>query len=718
MTPESMQEISLTDQAKAVVWQIFGEGASPLTRRSPYESIEPVLRAQLSSNDADRCIGEMHDWFESSGDRHWLKPEMREAVAAVILKGMGTARAETQIWAVGSIDADIAAHVVRARWSPEQIDSFVEGALDSLEKLCDRDHVLDPSRLAGTGSADARIARDAIEREGRLETFRNLDSHGFDLQHRALYPAIGNLLTLVIELRPEQFKSLIERLDHPVIQARAACQMVAATRHLDRSAPLQWIERGSCDALIALAIVHTLNAVDELDDEIRLADHADADRNTLSPEGRPRQGSLDAIADGLLDGLVDRLAALESPVCARWVGELLNSASYMLRRHRDHEIPPRISRLEKGCTQLCARLVGDKRSGSLLSELIAGLRLTPRLTWTRHLAEIAWEIRETHPARAAEIARTALDEHEQLIAAELKRGHVFLEWRDWDHGEWLYDLAVALVLSCEDLNLPCWVRVQCRTLALSVWDAEEDYSAFSSADRVVQHWFLVALHAVPVLIELGRPADPAAVRALAELLWTHCSFAGTHLHTFPDASVSAEHASRAVIEYGEPSEAWVLQQARSRALGPRSLWALADQRTKKHAREGRPESQDDHLVVDEFARIASHRFGDGRQFGLEALHYWGLLWILLSAVDEAEKTAKAIVAFPLRPDDRGHKILALKLLAMAARAKPSDPTLAASAASLYGQLWPGYALPEERTHREQIDEMLKHRLPTVEPTLA
>ena len=717
MTLESVQETSLTDQAKAVVWQIFGEGASPLTRRSPYGTIEPVLRAQLGSNDADRCISEMHDWFESQGDRHWLKPEMREAVAAMIMEGMGTARVEAQVWAVSSIDADIAARVVCARWSPGQIDSFIESVLDSLKQLCDRDHILDPTRLTRSRSADARIPRDTIERAGRLETFRNLYSHGFDLYHRALYPAIGNLLALVVELRPERFTSLIERLDHPVIQARAACQMVAATRHLDRGAPLQWIERGSCDAMIALAIVHTLNAVDELDNEIRLADHADADRNTLSPEVRPRQGNLDAIADGLLDGLVGRLAVLEPPVCARWVGELLSSASYMLRRHREHEIPPRISRLENGCTQLCARLLDDKRSGSLLSELVAGLRLTPRLSWTRHLAEIAWKIRETHPTRAIEIARTALDEHEGLIAAELKRGHVSLEWRDWDHRDWLYGLAIALVLSCEDLDLPCWIRAQCRPLALSVWDAEEDYSAFSSADRVVQHWFLVALHAVPVLIELERRADPAAVRALAELLWTHCSFAGTHLHTFPDASVSAEHASRAVVEYGEPSESWLLQQARRRALGPRSLWALADQRANKHAREGRTELHDDHLVSDEFARIASHRFADGKRFDLEDLQYWGQLWLLLGTVDEAEKTAKAILAFPSRPDDRGHKILALKLLAMAASAKTSDPTLADSAASLYRQLWPGYALPEERTHREQIDEMLKHRHPAVEPTL-
>ena len=106
-------------------------------------------------------------------------------------------------------------------------------------------------------------------------------------------------------------------------------------------------------------------------------------------------------------------------------------------------------------------------------------------------------------------------------------------------------------------------------------------------------------------------------------------------------------------------------------------------------------------------RIASDRFGDGRQCDLETLRFWGLLWLLLGAADEAEKTATAIFAFPLRAHDRGYKVLALKLLAMAGVARPSPPELADFTASLYKQLWPGYALPEERADREQIDEMLK-----------
>ena len=52
--------------------------------------------------------------------------------------------------------------------------------------------------------------------------------------------------------------------------------------------------------------------------------------------------------------------------------------------------------------------------------------------------------------------------------------------------------------------------------------------------------FLVAFHAVPVLNELGRPADPAAVLALAEVLWAHCGYAGRYLHSRAESPVATE----------------------------------------------------------------------------------------------------------------------------------------------------------------------------------
>ena len=131
MTAETVQPPPLTEDAKAIVWQIFSDGASPLTRRSSYDAIEPVVRKRLSSKDAAPSIAAIREWFDSYDDRHWLKSEMQEAVAVMILEGVGTPCDEAEVWAVGSIDAEVAIPLVRSNWSYEQIDSLVEAALDA-----------------------------------------------------------------------------------------------------------------------------------------------------------------------------------------------------------------------------------------------------------------------------------------------------------------------------------------------------------------------------------------------------------------------------------------------------------------------------------------------------------------------------------------------------------------------------------------------------------
>ena len=78
-----------------------------------------------------------------------------------------------------------------------------------------------------------------------------------------------------------------------------------------------------------------------------------------------------------------------------------------------HEKPPRIEQLERACLELLTRLVYQSWSDDLLTELRAGLCLTRRTTWLRHLADVAWEIRDVEPARAAEIAQMTLDLHDQ-----------------------------------------------------------------------------------------------------------------------------------------------------------------------------------------------------------------------------------------------------------------------------------------------------------------
>ena len=558
-------------------------------------------------------------------------------------------------------------------------------------------------------STNAKIPKNAVEREGRLETFRHLDNHGFELVHRGLHTAASNLIELVIELRPEQFESLIKRLDHPVMQARAAEHMVAAALPMDHRNTLQWINQDSSEALVALAIVHTLNTVNRLDEELRSADRLDADQYRWSTELRPPQDDLNTAAADLLTGLVDQLAVLDPLACARWVGELLSSVPYMLHLHGDHEKPPRIEQLERACTELLARLVCQSWSEGLLDELRAGLCLTPRTTWTRHMAEVAWEIRDLEPERATEIARATLDEHERHIAKQLERNHLFLNWSDWHVREWIGGLGIALVLSHahEELDLSKWVSAQCRSLPLSVWDAEENHEGFRTADRASQHWFLVALHAIPALKELGRTIDPVAVRTLTETLWAHCHFAGQYLRSHAEASIAAELAARFAVELGEPSDVWLLNQVRNPRVGPRALWALIDQRVLKSAREGGTDAHYNEMITTELLRVASDRFSDGGQFGLESLRFWGKLWLLLEATNEAEQTVMAITAFPLRDHDRVYRILVLKLLALVHSKRKLAPEIEDYVASLYRQLWSGYTPGEEREDREQIDELLK-----------
>lgn len=705
MTSETTQEIFLTDEAKIVVWRIFGAGASPFSEKSSYELIEPVARKYLSSSDMERSIVLIREWFEPSGEKHWLKSHMREAVAELILQGVGTEFGEKAIWAVSSIDAEVMSDVIRTLWSCEEIDVFIERVFKVLKKLCKSDLVLDASRIVGPLPANARIVKNGVVSEGRLETFLHLDSHGFDLVRLALHPAAGNLLELVIELRPEQFGALVASLDHPVIQARAAHHMVSVSRHSDHRTTLQWIGTESCDALIALGIIHTLNTVNHLDEELRLAEHPSEDRYFIRTELQLGQDDLDSAAAALLEDLVLRLGVLAPPACTRWIGELLSSASYILLRGENREIPRRISQLEKACMTLCSDLFSENWSPKLLSEFIAGLKHTPRSSWTRHIAELSWEIRERAPARASEIAKAAFEEHELQIEKETEQHRVYLNGHDWHQRKWIHGLGIALVLSQEELDLPSWVRSQCRDLPLSIWDVEEDSTSFCTAHRVALHWFLVAFHAIPILNELGRPADPAAVRTLAETLWAHNSFAERYIPGLSDASIVAEYAARYAIEYGESSDLWLLEQIRNPALGPLSLWALIDQRNKKNTREGRADIQNHQVILPEYTRIAAERFGDGKQFDLESLHYWGLLWVLLGAIDESEKTAMAILALPLRANDRAYKIMALKLLAFVTTSRTLAPELADYTRVLYRELfWPGYTPVEERTDREWIND--------------
>ena len=512
-------------------------------------------------------------------------------------------------------------------------------------------------------------ARESLEPSNHIHRWR------FELVHRALHRAVGNLIEVVIDLRPEMFESLVARLDHPVMQARAADYLVVARGALDHRKPLSWINENSCDELIALAILHTLETINRLDEDIQPSSRMGEDRTPSGTELRPPQDDPEAAACNLLNGLVDRLAMLDPLENARWTGELLSFAPGVLAGFGGPDKSPRIDRLEELGERQLAHLFRESWSTDLLAELCAGLSADSRRTWTRHLAGLAWELRDAEPVLAATIAKRALDELKHCVAEELESNRLFLNWDSWEDREWVVRLGASLALSGEDVDLVNWVSSRCRDLSLSVWDAEENYESFSTADRAAQIWILVALHAVGYLKEINRPVDPAKVRGLAEAVWAHCRFADQYLHERCGVSVVAEHAARSAVEFGEPRGLWLLEQARSPRVGSRALWALFDQRKQNAAREGRPDAGEDELVVEEVSRAASDRFGDGGHFGPEALHYWGRLWLLLGAPEQARQTAKAMLAYPRRAVGRGSEVLILELLTLGVDAQGLDQEL-------------------------------------------
>ena len=123
------------------------------------------------------------------------------------------------------------------------------------------------------------------------------------------------------------------------------------------------------------------------------------------------------------------------------------------------------------------------------------------------------------------------------------------------------------------------------------------------------------------------------------------------------------------------------------------MWALVDQRILKNGRKNESSTQYDKMITTELIRVASDRFGDGGQFNLESLRYWGQFWLLLGAINEAEQNAVAIIKFGLSKHERTDNILVLRLLALVASKRESNMVTSNYIISLYNQLWPSYNTP-------------------------
>lgn len=693
---------ALAPGARTVVWRIFGAGAAPGTRRSTYEHVEPLVRRYVPPPDQERTLGEIRGWFESGSQTRWLRPEVSALVAGLVLEGVGPRRSEDAIWAIGSTDPELAVGLIRRRWSSGEIDSFLEAAVEVLNAASERPAA---GREAAAGSGPEESGFREAAGDGLVAAYAHLEKQSLELVNQGLHPTVANLIDLAVGLRPAKFPLLVAKLGAPATQARAARRMVAMLRAATPGAITRWVTNRSPDAVVALTIVHVLNAVRTIDEE-RLAPDGDVVRERARNSAGSEPANLGDVAGQLLDDLVEGLGLLDPRDCVRWIGEVLSYAPEVLSAPGDRQKPLRLAHLEAACTSLAARLCFEFWSPELGRDFQSGIRLRRPRSWIRNLSAIAWAMRDLAPERAAELARTGLDEHRRQVAQQRDGRYLATDWTDWRDRDWLEALGAVLALACEDSNPLAWITAECRSLPLSVWDAEEDPGAFAAAERMVRHWLLVALSAIPRFSELGQPVRPAAVRTLAETVWTHCRFYRQHLDTTLDGSAVAEVAARRAVRFGEADDQWILDQARSEGVGPRPLWVLLKER---RAQGGGPDdggSDYDEIIGGELVRIASDRFDAGGQFDLESLRCWGELWLLLGAVDQAERTAMAIVSFPLRAADRDSRILTLRLLGMVVRKRQPRYAIREYAAPLYSQLWPvlGGTPTEEAEARREIDE--------------
>ena len=710
MVPRSTSTLNLSEQAKSVVWRIFGSGMSPHGNKSAFDLIEPIVRRWVPEPEGTSAIAEIRSWFDAHGDNRWLRNDVRDDVAQVILDGVEGEFSERAVWAVGSIDDNRAAPLIRCQWSELRIDAFVTATIDALCETRDRGKLLNVARAAGIPGLDPRRAtlpQDAIERDSKLATFVHLDVHGWELVHYALHPTVGNLLELVVDLRTNNFSPMFSQLDHSVLQARAAAYLVPLAVKNDHRAPLRWLSGEPCDALVAAAIKHTLDTVNLLDDEARASSNADPEQHPWRTELRPGRDDLDHAAQDLLESLVNRLAEFPPETSGHWLGELLVNAPDILRGRFDGQKPLRIAQLESACTSCLSRLLGDSPERTL-DPFRAALSLGRRRIWNQYIADLAWHLRTVSRTRAVELAKLALDDQLRQVNQALAHERFFFQWQDWHDRENVLAIGRALALSLNPLEISAWVWEQCTLLPLTAWDAEESHSAFLVADRIAHYWFLVAYHALTASSELNLSVDSADIRALAQTVWAHCDFVGRYPRLNSNGDVAAEAFARAAVRFGEATDAWILKQADNPAVGPRSLYALVHERAARTQSGGVSDRLYEDAFTVEFTRAAVVQFEDGGRFDLDTLSYWGELWLLLNAPGPAEQTAIAILNVPTGPGqrDRAKEILTLKLLAIAANDHSLSPALHEYIDAEYSALWRHNTPSDERTHREFVDQCL------------
>ena len=712
MTGQEFPAIQLPIGAALHVWRIVGDGVDPFKQPTPQDLVEPTIHKRLGKTEsADQSITEIKGWFDSGDDPNQLREEMRKAVAQLIIYGVGKALydrnamedRDTAFWAVGAIRAGVSAPIIRSIWSSDQIDKFANYALRTLENLYRQGNIVDPKHVVGAHIAGAKTRPREVGQDDLLRDFRVGPDTAYQA-YRLTYSGIASVVDLLMELKPEMLPEFVRKVRDPLLQSFATHCVAGADPTSDFQKPLQWIDDTATTELVALAILHTMETVREMELASR----------PLPGSSASETSDVETMSD-LISDLVSRLASLGPAKSAWWVFELLNYNSYGPNEKRSAS-----EQVEQHCTRLLQDVVLVHWSSDVINELESGLRRAQFEPRGKPLADIAWELRDSNPERAAGISRILLDEHERRMTGAVKDAGVsspqfpYLSGH-WKHQDWLTALAEAVVIYFKDIDPMDWAIEKCRSLPLSAWDADEEWKAFYVADQVAQTQMTIGLYAVQLLADAGRSLDRSKLRAFAEKVWNHADFAHQYSGVpMNDSGVAETFAARVVAAFGEPDQKWVLKQINNPAVDPRTLWALLDQ----IKRQGSTAILDDASV--EIRRIAALRYINPKDLNPHIAPYLADLWVLLDAPVEAAETAKVLLTYHptfTRKSTRYPRvnrelaIPALRMLAFAADREVLADEMVETARSLYQKLWGSYTPPDEKEARRDVDNWLNQISP-------
>ena len=685
--------IQLPIEARQVVWRIFGNGLAPLNQPTCRDLIEPIIQKRLlKTGEADIAIAEILSWFDPNGDPNQLRPEVSETIAQIIIDGIREALSTTNgienhdiaFWAMGSIRPDSSAPIMRDSWAPEQIDRFAAYVLDTLQRLHEKGNIIDPKHIVGPNIRGATAHPQGIGHDDLLRTLYV----GHDIiyeAYRLMYPGIPSVVGLLLELKPEMLPELVDKVQNSLLQSFAAFSLAGVRATSDYHQPLSWIADTSPAALIALAILHTLRIVH--DREIA--------SKTLPESVAPETVGLVAASDPIAE-LVSRLAALGPAQSTWWAFELLNHTSFGPEQKRTTA-----EQVEQQCTQLLNNNVLNYWSDEMINELEDGLRRAMFEPRGKPLADIAWALRDAEPERAYRISGIILEEHERRMAKALED---FLQFPylvgRWNYNDWLTALGGAVVIRHNELDPMDWAIEKCKDLPLNAWDADEDGMVFRVADRVARTQMTVGLFAVQFLTKAGCVLDRGKLLAFAEKVWDHAHFVRQYGDLLVDDSVATELAARVAAAFGEPDQAWVLQQARSSAIDPQILWTILDQMKR----------QDNgvyhHNASEEIRNITSDRYINSVEANPQSAPHLANLWVLLDAPREAAKTAQVLLTYAPSHPDRAQTISLLKMLAFAKCRGELPNNLIETTRLLYDDLWGKHTPRDETREQQEIDAFL------------